>query len=117
MTAMRRIDFGGNCRQRLPIREPVWFGAIAGVGMAIWAHCPPVGDMGPKTTWEDRSRETGLPLVVNNRTGREPEIDFSAGQSAVSASGQRLYSFSAPQTRVFYVDWDGKHGFSAMAPQ
>lgn len=81
------------------------------------ANWPPVGEMGPRTTWEDRSRETGLPLVVNNRTGREPEIDFSAGQSAVSASGQRLYSFSSPQTRVFYVDWDGKQGFSAVAPQ
>lgn len=81
------------------------------------ANWPPMGDMGPKTTWEDRSRETGLPLVVNNRTGHEPEIDFSAGQSAVSTNGERLYSFSSPQSRVFYIDWDGKHGFSAVAPQ
>jgi adenosylcobinamide amidohydrolase/predicted amidohydrolase len=78
------------------------------------ANWPPVGEMGPKNIWEERTRETGLPLVVNNRTGREPEIDFSAGQSAVSAGGQRLFSFSSPQSRVFYVDWDGKQGFSAV---
>jgi predicted amidohydrolase/adenosylcobinamide amidohydrolase len=80
------------------------------------ANWPPVGDMGPKTTWEDRSRETGLPLVVNNRTGSEPELDFSQGQSAVSAGGRRLLSFSSPQSRVFYVDWDGREGFSAPGP-
>jgi adenosylcobinamide amidohydrolase/predicted amidohydrolase len=79
------------------------------------ANWPPVGEMGPKNIWEERSQETGLPLVVNNRTGREPELDFSAGQSAVSAGGQRLFSFSSPQSQVFYVDWDGKQGFSAVA--
>ena len=80
------------------------------------ANWPPVGEMGPKSTWEDRSRETGLPWVVNNRTGREPEIDFWQGQSAVAAGGQRLFSFASPQSRVFYVDWDGKQGFSAEVP-
>jgi predicted amidohydrolase len=80
------------------------------------ANWPPVGDMGPKSTWEDRSRETGLPLVANNRTGREPELDFSQGQSAVSVDGQRVFSFTSPQSRVFYVDWDGKQGFSAVTP-
>jgi hypothetical protein len=72
--------------------------------------------MGPKSTWEDRSRETGLPLVVNNRTGREPQLDFSAGQSVVAAGGRRLFSFSSPQSRVFYVDWHGQQRFSAVEP-
>ena len=134
MTAMRRIDLGGDCRQRLPIREPVWLGAIAGVGMAmlvfsmtvlaetghnfssrigsqrialfpdVWMHTrsavardngvailpspanrPSVGKIWPRNSWEERSQESGLPLVVNNRTGRESESDLSAGQSAVSA--------------------------------
>jgi predicted amidohydrolase len=80
------------------------------------ANWPPLGDVGPKSTWEDRSRETGLPLVVNNRTGVEPELDFSQGQSAVSVGGQRLFSFSSPQSRVFYVDWDGRQGFSIVMP-
>ena len=144
MTAMRRIDLGGDCRQRLPIREPVWIGAIAGVGMAMlvlsmtvlaesrlttselvetghnfssrigsqrialfpdsWMHTrsaaardnsvaillspanrPLAEEMGPRNSWEDRSQGDDLPLVVNNRTERESEIDLSAGQSAVSA--------------------------------
>ena len=144
MTAMRRIDLGGDCRQRLPIREPVWIGAIAGVGMAMlvlsmtvpaesrlttselaetsynvsnrigaqrialfpnaWmptrlatargngfaillspANRPLVKEMGPRNSWEDRSQGGDLPLVVNNRTERESEIDLSVGQSAVSA--------------------------------
>jgi adenosylcobinamide amidohydrolase/predicted amidohydrolase len=80
------------------------------------ANWPPVGEMGPKSTWEDRSRETGLPLVVNNRTGREPQLDFSAGQSVVAAGGRRLFSFSSPQSRVFYVDWHGQQRFSAVEP-
>ena len=130
MTAMRRIDIGGDCRQRLPIREPVWIGAIAGVGLAMlvlsmavlagsrlttselaetgynfssrigaqwialcpdaWIHTrsatahdngaaillspanrPLVDEMEPRNSWEDRSHDSGLPLVVNNRTGRD----------------------------------------------
>lgn len=80
------------------------------------ANWPPVGDMGPKSAWEDRSRETGLPLVANNRTGVEPELDFTQGQSAVSVNGRRLFTFTSSQTRVFYVDWDGGQGFSEVSP-
>lgn len=80
------------------------------------ANWPPVDDMGPKTAWEDRSRETGLPLVVNNRTGSEPELDFTFGESAVSVAGRRLFSFSSPQARNFYIDWDGRDGFAEVAP-
>jgi predicted amidohydrolase/adenosylcobinamide amidohydrolase len=99
--------------------DPVFAEQQRAQGAAILlspANWPPVDDMGPKSAWEDRSRETGLPLVVNNRTGREPELDFSQGQSAVSAGGQRLFTFSSVQSRVFYVDWDGKQGFSAGEP-
>jgi adenosylcobinamide amidohydrolase/predicted amidohydrolase len=80
------------------------------------ANWPPVGDMGPKGQWEARTKETGLPLVVDNRTGKEAEIDFSQGQSVVAAGGKRVFSFSSPVTQVFYVDWDGKQGFSDAAP-
>ena len=99
--------------------NPVFAARHREAGAAILlspANWPPVGEMGPKNTWEERSRETGLPLVVNNRTGREPEIDFSGGQSAVAADGQRLFSFSSPQARVFYVDWHGQQRFSAVEP-
>jgi len=76
------------------------------------ANWPPVDGMGPDDLWERRSKETGLPLIVNNRTGREPELDFTTGESVVAAGGERLFSFSAKQTRLFYVDWDRHQGFS-----
>ena len=81
------------------------------------ANWPPVAGMGPDDLWERRSAETGLPLIVNNRTGREPELDFTLGESVVAAGGERLFSFSSSQSRVFYVDWDRRQGFSQPAPQ
>jgi predicted amidohydrolase/adenosylcobinamide amidohydrolase len=80
------------------------------------ANWPPVDQMGPGDLWERRSGETGLPIIVNNRTGREPELDFSLGESVVATGGKRLFSFSAPQTRLFYVDWDRRQGFNQPAP-
>lgn len=76
---------------------------------------PPVDGMGPGDVWERRSAETGLPLIVNNRTGREPELDFTLGESVVAAGGERLFAFNASQSRLFYVDWDRRQGFSQPA--
>ncbi len=79
------------------------------------ANWPPVDGMGPDDLWERRSAETGLPLIVNNRTGSEPELDFSLGESVVAAGGERLFSFSTSQSRVFYVDWNRRQGFTQPA--
>jgi predicted amidohydrolase/adenosylcobinamide amidohydrolase len=76
------------------------------------ANWPPVDGMGPGDLWEQRSAETGLPLIVANRTGREPELDFSAGESIVAAGGKRRFAFSTGLSRLFYVDWDRRQGFS-----
>ncbi|MBK6355252.1 MAG: adenosylcobinamide amidohydrolase [Betaproteobacteria bacterium] len=81
------------------------------------ANWPPVDGMGPGDLWERRSAETGLPLIVNNRTGSEPELDFTLGESVVAAGGERLFSFSASQSRLFYVDWDRRQGFSQPTRQ
>ncbi len=86
-------------------------GARLLLSAAAWA---PLEGMEPDGHWEARSRETGLPLIVNNRTGAEPSIDFSASASVVIAGGQRLFTFTAPGTRVFLVDWQpGRDSFSA----
>lgn len=76
---------------------------------------PPVDGMGPGDVWERRSAETGLPLVVNNRTGSEPELDFTLGESVVATGGERRFVFSAGQSRLFYVDWDRRQGFRQAA--
>ena len=70
------------------------------------ANWPPHGSMGPKDYWEKRSKESGLPLIVNNRTGREPKLDFRLGESVLALAGSRLYSFKSEITRVFYLDWN-----------
>jgi predicted amidohydrolase/adenosylcobinamide amidohydrolase len=76
------------------------------------ANWPPVDGMGPGDLWERRSAETGLPLIVNNRTGREPELDFSSGESVVAAGGERRFAFTSERTRLFYVDWDRQQAFT-----
>lgn len=53
----------------------------------------------------------GIPMVVVNRGGKEPELDISKGESAVSRDGERLFSFTAPTGRIFYVDWDRRQRF------
>jgi hypothetical protein len=51
---------------------------------------PPAGEMGPNGYWEARTVETGLPLIVNNRTGKEPDLDSSSGESTLVAAGSSL---------------------------
>lgn len=92
---------------------------VAGRGAEILlvpANWPPVDGMGPGDVWERRTLETGLPMVVVNRGGKEPELDFSAGQSVVSINGERLLSFTAPTGGIFYVDWDRRQGFREVRP-
>jgi predicted amidohydrolase len=74
------------------------------------ANWPPAGEMGPKGYWEERSRETGLPLIVNNRTGVEPDLDFSAGESAAIANGKRLYTFVSATSQLVLLDWNRASG-------
>lgn len=74
------------------------------------ANWPPHKEMGPNGYWEDRTLETGLPLIVNNRTGIEPDLDFSAAESTVVLNGKRLYNFSSRDSRVFLVDWNLRKG-------
>jgi predicted amidohydrolase len=80
------------------------------------ANWPPVAGMEPRPYWEARTRETRLPLVISNRTGKEPGIDFSDGQSAVVVHDQPLLTFSSTGSRIFYIDWDGMNGFAAVRP-
>ena len=78
------------------------------------ANWPPVEGMGPGDVWEKRSRETGLPMVVVNRGGKEPELDFSRGESAISLKGKRLHTFTAAEGDIFYVDWNRKQRFRTV---
>jgi predicted amidohydrolase len=76
------------------------------------ANWPPFEDMGPSGQWEARTRETGLPLVVANRTGREPALDFRKGESVLVYGGKRRLSFAFEKTHLIFIDWDRKAGFA-----
>lgn len=83
-------------------------GAQMLVSPASWGP----GLHGPNGEWEQRSYETGLPLIVCNRTGAEQTLDFRKAQSLVVQNGERLLSHASDRSAVLTFDWD----FSNMVP-
>jgi N-carbamoylputrescine amidase len=83
-------------------------GAQMLVSPASWGP----GIHGPNGEWEQRTRETGLPLLVCNRTGAERTLDFWKAPSLVVKDGKRTLSHSSERSAVLIFDWD----FRAMAP-
>ncbi len=77
-------------------------GAQLLVSAAAWAP----GLYGPDGEWERCSQETGLPLLVCNRTGQDQTLDFTGATSVIVNGGQRLLSFHSDQSAVLTVDWD-----------
>ncbi len=61
---------------------------------------------GPGDRWERRTQETGIPLWVCNRTGKEKNVDWTGGESVVSQGGQRLLTHSGAQGSLLLFDWD-----------
>jgi 5-aminopentanamidase len=77
-------------------------GATLLLSSAAWGP----GVYGPDGEWERCTRDTGLPLLVCNRTGRDGTLDFTHAPSVVVKDGRRLYTFTAPSSTVFLVEWD-----------
>lgn len=80
------------------------------------ANWPQVGHMGPNGYWEARTQETGLPLIVNNRTGKEPDLDFNSGESVLVMSGRRVAVFKSGDTKIFYLDWNVTDNSFSVVP-
>jgi predicted amidohydrolase len=68
---------------------------------AAWAP----GLYGPEGEWEQRTVETGLPLIVCNRTGEEKTLTFCGAETLVIKHGQRLLSHSSQKSAVLTFDW------------
>ncbi len=83
-------------------------GAQMLVSPASWGP----GIHGPNGEWEQRSHETGLPVIVCNRTGAEQTLDFWKAPSLVAKNGDRLLSHTSDRSAVLTFDWD----FSNMVP-
>ena len=72
------------------------------VSSAAWGPFP----HGPEGAWEARSRETGLPLFVCNRTGTDDGMSFVDAESVVVKDGSRLLSFHGHASTMLLFDWD-----------
>ena len=77
-------------------------GAQLLVSSAAWAP----GHHGPNGEWERCTKDTGLPLIVCNRTGPDRTLDFRQAESVVAKDGQRLLSLSSARSAVFAIEWD-----------
>jgi len=77
-------------------------GARLLVSSAAWAP----GFHGPDGEWERCSRDTGLPLLVCNRTGADRTLDFRAAESVVVKDGERLLTFRSPDSAMVLLDWN-----------
>lgn len=86
-------------------------GAEILISPANWAP----GLYGPAGEWEARSRETGLPFVVCNRTGREDGLDFGRAESLVIVDGERRLVHRSELPVVLTFDWDRRLGRVASA--
>jgi 5-aminopentanamidase len=77
-------------------------GAQLLVSSAAWGP----GFHGPNGEWERCTRDTGLALLVCNRTGPDQTLNFTDAESVIVKDGQRLLSFQAERSTVFTIDWD-----------
>jgi predicted amidohydrolase len=77
-------------------------GAQLLVSAAAWAP----GLHGPNGEWERCTLDTGLPLIVCNRTGPDKTLDFRQAESVVAKGGKRLLSLSSAWSAVFTIEWD-----------
>lgn len=77
-------------------------GAQILVSAAAWAP----GLHGPQGEWERCTRDTGLPLIVCNRTGLDTTLDFTQAESVVAQDGRRRLSLTAARSTMFLIDWN-----------
>ena len=85
-------------------------GAKLLVSPASWGP----GDCGPLGEWEQRTLDTGLPIMVCNRSGWEADdLDFNEAVSVVAIDGKRaLQAYCGEESAALVFDWD----LEAMAP-
>jgi predicted amidohydrolase len=76
----------------------------AGAQLVISAAAWWPGDWGPNGEWEARTVDSGLPLVVCNRSGRGDESHISEAESVIIDRGVKLLSLRSSESTVFVVD-------------
>ena len=71
-------------------------GAQILISPAAWGP----GLYGPSGEWEQRTLDTGLPLIVCNRTGEEEGLSFLQAESVVVKNGRRVLSHHSERSVV-----------------
>ncbi|WP_445492633.1 carbon-nitrogen hydrolase family protein [Niallia sp. 03133] len=61
---------------------------------------------GPNGEWEQRSKETGLPMFVCNRTGEDETVAFWEAESLVIKNGKRLLTHKSRQSAILTFEWN-----------
>ena len=77
-------------------------GARAIVSAANWAP----GQWGPAGEWETMSRETGLPIFICNRTGKDSVLSFEAAETVIASDGSRALAVASAEPLIIFADWD-----------
>ena len=78
-------------------------GAKVLVSPAAWGP----GECGPDGEWVQRTRDTGLPILVCNRSGGEgDDLDYSMAESVVAHGGETLLVATSKRSVVLSFDWD-----------
>jgi 5-aminopentanamidase len=62
------------------------------------------GEWGPNGEWEARTLDTGLPMIVCNRTGRDGKSHMIHAESVIVDRGVKLVTLRSPDSTVFVVD-------------
>jgi N-carbamoylputrescine amidase len=76
----------------------------AGAQLLVSAAAWWPGEWGPNGEWEARTLDTGLPLIVCNRTGRDDESHMEDAESAIVDRGVKLVTLRSPDSTVFVVN-------------
>jgi predicted amidohydrolase len=80
-------------------------GAEVLISLAAWAP----GEHGPSGEWEQRSKDTGLCVLVCNRTGKGALVNFDGSSSVVVAGGRKVVEYAEKQPAILTIDVDADH--------
>jgi len=71
------------------------------------------GEWGPKGEWEARTLDTGLPMIVCNRTGCDHDTQLLGSESVVIDRGEKLLTLRATESTAFFVNCRLRQGHIA----
>lgn len=84
--------------------EPALRLRAAGAQMLVSSAAWWPGEWGPNGEWEARTLDTGIPLIVCNRTGRDGESDMRDAESVIVDRGMKVLTFRSAVSALFVVE-------------